>query len=145
MLLLPTLTSAPGWLERFLYLYFFVCFFIILGKSYFQNEKGINANLLMACLIGGLMLPAISHDYNLPLLAAPFVLVMSAQDVRDALWAKILSIVLITSASFAYSATLFPSNARPAVLENSFPFLFVILTAVVLLGFLQKPIKHEGH
>ena len=84
------------------------------------------------------MLPAISHDYNLPLLAAPFVLVMSAQDVREALWTKILSIVLITSASFTYSATLFPSNARPVVLENSFLFLFVLLTAVVLLGFLQK-------
>lgn len=139
------LTSAPGWLELFLYLYFFVCFFIILGKSYFQNEKGINASLLMACLIGGLMLPAISHDYNLPLLAAPFVLVMSAQDVREAWWAKILSIVLITSASFAYSATLFPSNARPVLLANSFPFLFVILTVVVALGFLQKHINHKGN
>ena len=84
------------------------------------------------------MIPAISHDYNLPLLATPFVLVMSAQDVRDAPWAKILSILLITAAAFAYSATLFPSNARPVYLENSFPFLFVILTAVVLLGFMQK-------
>jgi len=139
------LASAPNWLERFLYLYFFVCFFVILGRAYFQNEKGINPDLLMACLIGGLMLPAISHDYNLPLLAAPFVLVMSAQNVRDALWAKVLSIALITSASFAYSATLFPSNARPAALENSFPFLFVMLTVVLLLGFMQKPFKHEGH
>jgi hypothetical protein len=132
------LASAPNWLEGFLYLYFFVCFFIILGKAYWQNEKGLNANLLMTCLIGGLMIPAISHDYNLPLLAAPFVLVMSVQDVRDALWAKALSIVLITSASFAYSATLFPSNARPAALENSFPFLLVILTVVILLAFLQN-------
>jgi len=139
------LASAPSWLESFLYLYFFVCFFIVLGQAYFQNEKGINANLLMTCLIGGLMLPAISHDYNLPLLAAPFVLVMSAQDIRDALWAKVLSIVLFTSASFAYSATLFPSNARPAALENSFPFLFLILTVVVVLGFMQKTFKHEGH
>jgi hypothetical protein len=136
--------SAPGWLESFLYIYFFVCFFVVLGKSYLQNEKGINANLLMTCLIGGLMLPAISHDYNLPLLATPFVLVVSAQNVRDALWAKVASIVLITAASFAYSATLFPPNARPAALENSFPFLFVMLTAVVVLGFMQKPINHEG-
>ncbi len=138
------LASTPNWLEGFLYLCFFVCFFIILGRAYFQNEKGINPDLLMVCLIGGLMLPAISHDYNLPLLAAPFVLVMSAQNVRDALWAKVLSIALITSASFAYSATLFPSNARPAALENSFLFLFVLLTVVVLLEFVQRPINHEG-
>ena len=136
--------SAPGWLEGFLYAYFFVCFFIVLGKAYLQNEKGIHVNLLMACLIGGLMLPAISHDYNLPLLATPFVLVMSAQNVREAWWAKILSIVLITSASFAYSATLFPSNARPVDLENSFPFLFVILTAVTALSFMRKPFHQEG-
>jgi hypothetical protein len=91
------------------------------------------------------MLPAISHDYNLPLLATPFVLVMSAQNVRDVTWAKVASIVLVIAASFAYAATLFPSNARPAALENSFPFLFVILTAVVVLGFVQKTVDHEGH
>jgi hypothetical protein len=137
--------SAPGWVGSLLYVYFFVCFFVVLGRAYLQNEKGINANLLMVCLIGGLMIPAISHDYNLPLLATPFVLVMSAQNVREAAWAKVLSIVLIIAASFAYSATLFPSNARPAALENSFPFLFVILTVVVVLGFMQKTFNHEGH
>ena len=89
------------------------------------------------------MIPAISHDYNLPMLAAPFMLVMAAQQVRDTVWVKILSIVLIMAASFAYSATLFPSNARPVALENSFPFLFVMLTAVVLLGFMQKSINGD--
>lgn len=121
-----------------LYAYFLLCFIVVLVRAYVQNTPGIHANLLMVCLIGGLTLPAISHDYNLPLLATPFVLVMSAQYVRDALWAKIVSIVLITSASFAYSATLFPSNARPAVLENSFPALFILLTAVTMLSFMQK-------
>ena len=133
--------SGSGWIESFLYVYFFVCFFVVLGRAFLKNEKGINASLLMVCLIGGLMIPAISHDYNLPMLAAPFMLVMAAQQVRDAVWVKVLSIVLIMAASFAYSATLFPSNARPVALENSFPFLFVMLTAVVLLGFMQKSIS----
>ncbi|HET7144206.1 MAG TPA: glycosyltransferase family 87 protein [Anaerolineales bacterium] len=135
---------APGWVGSLLYLYFFICFILVLRKVYLQNEKGIHADLLMTCLLGGLMIPAISHDYNLPLLATPFVLVMSTQNVRDVTWVKLLSILLITATAFAYSATLFPSNAKPVYLENSFPFLFVILTAVVLLGFMQRPINHEG-
>ncbi|MCE9645867.1 MAG: DUF2029 domain-containing protein [Chloroflexi bacterium] len=143
-----TSLSLPGWLEGFLYAYFFLCFIVILVRAYVRNEKGIDAALWMACLIGGLMLPAISHDYNLPLLAVPFILVMSAwnvRDVRDVPWMKVVSMLLITAASFAYSATLFPSTARPAWLENSFLFLFVLLTAVVVLGFVQQPINHEGH
>jgi Glycosyltransferase family 87 len=130
--------SAPGWVGSVLYLYFFVCFFLVLRRAYLQNKKGIHPDLLMTCLIGGLMIPAISHDYNLSLLAAPFVLVMSAQNLQDGTWVKIASIVLISTASFAYSATLFPSIARPAALENSFPFLFLILTTIVLLGLMQK-------
>lgn len=137
--------SAPRWIGGLLYAYFFICFLLVLGKACLQNEKGINVNLLMTCLIGGLMIPAISHDYNLPLLATPFVLVISAQNVRDVIWVKLLSILLITGAAFAYSATLFPSNARPVYLENSFPFLLVILTTVVLLSFIQKPFNHKGH
>ena len=140
-----TRLSAPDWIGSLLYVYYFLCFILVLRKVYLQNENGIHADLLITCLLGGLMIPAISHDYNLPLLATPFVLVMSAQDVRDAPWAKILSILLITAAAFAYSATLFPSNARPVYLENSFPFLLVILTTVVLLSFMQKPFNHKGH
>jgi hypothetical protein len=72
------------------------------------------------------------------MLTAPFVLFMSAYEARDSLWAKVLSIMLITAAAFAYSATLFPSTARHGILENSLPFLFVILISVTLLTFMQK-------
>jgi hypothetical protein len=137
--------SAPGWLEVALYAYFFICFVIVLGRAYMQNEKGINANLWMVCLVGGMLLPAISHDYKLPLLTVPFMLLMSAQQVRNVGWIKAVSILLITAASFAYSGTLFPSTARHGLFENSLPFLLVILTAIILLGFMQNPINHEGH
>jgi FtsH-binding integral membrane protein len=91
------------------------------------------------------MLPSISHDYNLPLLATPFALLLSAQNIRDGRWMKILSIGLIAAASFAYAVTLFPSNARPPALENSFPSLFILLTVVTVLSFMQKHFNREGN
>jgi hypothetical protein len=142
---LKWIADNSGAIQSFLYIYFFVCLSIALVKAYRQNTGGFDASLFLVCLLGGMMIPAISHNYKLVMMSAPFALAMSVQNVRDALWANVLSIVLVTTASFAYSATLFPPNARPAALENSFPFLFVMLTAVVLLGFMQKPSHHEGH
>lgn len=136
--LLDWIQAHAALIQTSLYIYVLICFLAILIGSYLRNQRGVNFSLLMVCLLIGITFPSISHDYNLPMLATPFVLLMSAQCLRDNRWVKAVSIALIGAASFAYSVTLFPSNARPAFLENSFPALFILLTAVTLLSFMQK-------
>jgi hypothetical protein len=126
-------------------LYFLLCFAVTLFLAWKRNERCVDATLLMVSLIGGLVLPTISHDYNLPLLALPFILWTSSLHLPEKPWTRLLAIALLLSASFAFAVTLFPSNARPVMLENSLPALMAILTAVTMMGFMQKEIKHEGH
>jgi hypothetical protein len=132
-------------LKAMLFAWFLLCFAAVLFLAWKRNTRGLDATLLMVSLIGGLILPTISHDYNLPLLALPFLLWTSSLRLPEQPWTRLLAILLLTAASFAYSVTLFPSNARPAPLENSLPALMMILTAVTGLGFMQKEIKHEGY
>ena len=136
--LLDWIRSHVAMIQIALFAYVLICVLVVLIRSYVLNVRGVNYSLMMVCLLAGLMLPSISHDYNLPLLAAPFALLLSAQNVREERWVRWTVVALITAASFAYAVTLFPSTVRPAPLENSFPLLFVILTAVTLLGFMQK-------
>jgi hypothetical protein len=137
--------ANAGLLKSALFVYFLLCFAAALFLAWKRNTRGLNSSLLMVSLIGGLILPTISHDYNLPLLLAPFLLWISDLRLPEKPWMKSLAILLLLAASFAYALTLSPSNARPAALENSLPALMVILTAVTGLGFMQKEIKHEGH
>jgi hypothetical protein len=131
------LTHSARWLEALLYVGFFACFLTVLAAAYRRNEGGFNASLFMVCVIGVLLLPAISHDYKLTLLTAPFTLFMAAYEARDSLWARAVSILTLTAAAFAYSATLFPSTARQGM-ENALPFLYVILISVSLLELIRK-------
>jgi hypothetical protein len=126
-------------------LYFLLCFVVTLFLAWKRNTRGVDFGLLMVSLIGGLILPTISHDYNLPLLAMPFMLWTSGLRLPEKPWTRLLAILLLLLASFAFAVTLFPSNARPVMLENSLPALMVILTSVTVMGFIQKEIKHEGH
>ncbi|MCA1899271.1 MAG: DUF2029 domain-containing protein [Chloroflexi bacterium] len=131
------LAHSASWLEALLYAVFFLCFLTVLAAAYRRNESGFNASLFMACVIGALLLPSISHDYKLTMLTAPFIVFMAAYEARDSLWARAVSILALTAAAFAYSATLFPPTARQGM-ENALPFLYVVLILTPLLEFIRK-------
>jgi len=123
-----------------LFAWYALCFAVTLFLAWKRNAHGVDASLLTVSLIGGLVLPTISHDYNLPLLALPFMLWTSGLHLPEKPWTRLLAIALLLLASFAFAVTLFPSNARPAPLENSLPALMVILTAVTAMEFLEKKV-----
>jgi hypothetical protein len=141
---LPQGAVNVGLLQASLYLYYLACFCIALIVSWRRNVPGIDFSLLMVLLLGALMLPSISHDYNLPMLAAPFALYLSGFRLPKNGLAQGLVFLLITAASFAYFVTLFPGNARPLWLENSFPSLFILLTAVTALLFMAPAPEPQG-
>lgn len=122
-----------------LLVYFLICLVAVVIKDYVTKARGLNPDLLLICTIGGLIVPSVSHDYKLALLAGVMAISLSNRVVISSRWKKLLSIFLITSASLAYSITLFPFKYKPEYLQNSFPPLLVILTSITLLSFIVAP------
>ena len=119
-------------------LYFAISFLIVWVNAYRRNIRGIDSSLMMVCLIGGLLIPSINHDYTLPLLTAPFALIASEQYIRDVLPKRMMIIVLLIISSFTYALTLLPFLRKPLYLKSNFPLLIILLTATTLFSFLRK-------
>ncbi len=123
-----------------------VCIFLIILQEYRQEQKGMNPHLLLACTLGALLIPSISHDYKLSLLAAPVAILFS--DHR--FWERVKSprmqmilIALLTVFSAAYSSTLFSFTNKPLILKNNFPALVTMLIIITVLSLVSKP-RLEG-
>ena len=118
-----------------------LCIFLIMLQAYRQKQKGINPHLLLACTLGALLIPSVSHDYKLSILAAPVALLLS----NNRLWTRAMSprlnmifIVLPFIFSAAYSSTLFSFTNKPLILQNNFPALFTMLLAITFLSLMSK-------
>lgn len=118
---------------------FGICFLLVLYRAYRENNTGVNADLLLICTLGALMIPS-SIDYKLELLAAPIAIAMYNREMPVKLWQKIVFALTIFSASFAYSLTLVPYKYRldSGMFVNSFPMLFIILIALTILSLISK-------
>lgn len=130
-------------LEMLLLIYFMLCFLTIIGVAYWRRENGLNTYLLLACTIGMLIIPSVSHDYKLALLAAPMSIALGDLALPTQTFNKMFSYFLVLVTSIAYSATLYPYKYRPGLIANSAPLLFVILTGITLL-YLLKPIVNQA-
>jgi hypothetical protein len=135
---LDWIKNHGGMIENALYAYFLVCFSIILVRAYTKNSHEISPNLLLACVIAGLTLPSVNHDYTLPLLTIPFAISISAWSKGIYAWSKPITIVLLVISSFSYSLTLFPPAYKPIYLQNSLPMILVILTIATVQSLAEK-------
>jgi hypothetical protein len=129
-----SLGSFLPWIEAALMAFFFLCLLSILVRAYRRNAAGIDYDLMLACTIGALIIPSVSIDYKLPLIAAPLALSLSAHGVPGAGPQKWLVAALLVLIGATYSVTLFPFIDRPAWLANSLPMLLIILGGVTLLN-----------
>ena len=136
---LTWLQAHSTFISAGLLIYFLICFLALILRDYLNKSRGLNPDLLLICTLGGMMIPSVSHDYKLALLAGPMAVALSNRKIAAADWRKVLSAILIILASLSYSITLFPFKYRPEYLESSFPALFFILTAMTLLSFIAPP------
>lgn len=108
------------------------CIFMVVLQAYLKNPKNINAQLLLACALGASLIPSVSHDYKLPILAAPtaaFLLDMfSRLGKAENTLSRLHLLALILIISIAYSATLFSYTNKPGpFLGSNFPPLIIML------------------
>jgi hypothetical protein len=118
------------------------CICTAIFQSYRQNQKGISPYLLLVCTIGALLIPSVSHDYKLSILAAPVAIFLSsnslikmAQGTRQ----HIFFIILVLIFSVAYFSTLFSFTNKQAILQTNSPALGIMLLVATLLALGFKP------
>ncbi len=136
------LMQFSGLMEWILLVTVVSCIFLIMLQMYRQKRTGVSPHLLLAATLGALLLPPVSHDYRLSILAAPVAILFVHARLREEPASpslQILRIVAIFALSFAYSSTLFTSAAKPYVLANNLPALFIMLFTVTFLALSSPP------
>lgn len=119
----------------------FSCIVMVVLQAYWKNPKIINTYLFLTCALGASLIPSVSHDYKLPILAAPtaaFLLELFSRSEKEKNdMSRLHLFVLIFIISIAYSATLFSYTNKPGPFWGSnFPPLFIMLLAVTYYSML---------
>ncbi len=112
-----------------------LCLLVVVILAYRRNRPGLNPYLLMACTLGALVIPSISHDYTLAFLPAVMCILLPAvypQPGQNRL-KRGASLLLVVILSAAYGATLFSFTNKPILWQNDLPVLIIMLITCVLL------------
>lgn len=126
-----------GMTQAVLYLFLAVCLLVIWLKVVKQNAGGINPYLLLACMIGVLLIPSISHDYTLCLLPGILSIFFCGVHLSERRPRRITSILLILILSGAYASTLFSFTNKPVIWQNNLPALAIMLLCCTCLWMLD--------
>lgn len=120
-----------------------VCIFLIMLQAYLKKQTGLNSYLLLACTIGALVIPPVSHDYTLSILIAAVATVFHNDCFAkiDSRHSRLLITILIFAFCAVYSSTLFSYVLKPhnLLLYNSFPALMVMLAITAAFSLMSKP------
>lgn len=131
-------SEYSGWIQLILLAFVVACILLLVYQAHKQKAKGLNPQIFLACTLGALLLPSVSHDYKLSILAAPVVIFLESlqygeEGKRNV---RLLLLLLVFVFSLAYSAMLFFYTNKPIVLCNNCPVLLVMLLLTVLFSLL---------
>jgi hypothetical protein len=119
-----------------------LCLTLTFMRAWWKAKARPDPCLLLNCTICACLLPSVSHDYKLSILAAPVALVLIDASSQEGNWRGGRRVwLLILSA--AYAATLFPYSLRPLAIANAAPLLSLMLVANTLLSQLDRAVS--GH
>jgi hypothetical protein len=114
------------------------CMVVNLVQAFRRRRQSIDPFLLFACTLGALLIPAISYDYTLPILAAPFAHLLSSMcsgpvetlPARHRMSTAAAAFLL----SIGYATMLFSYVNKPAFMKNNSPVLLAMLLCVTWLS-----------
>jgi hypothetical protein len=134
------LEPYAGLLQFGLLLVVLACLLAVVAAASRGNKPGVNAHLLLACALAALVLPAVSNDYTLAVLAAPagaFFLANPSPDASAGRPLRAARVGAVMIMSLAYASTLFSSTNKPHFLSNNFPALLAMLVALTVSSWLH--------
>ncbi len=117
------------------------CLLAIIFKAYREHLQALNPGLLMACATAAALLPSVSNDYKLSILAGPAAVFLVSDLPADSRGGRRILLNLLTFVvSLAYASTLFPYTYKPEWLafQSATPALFVILLGATAAGLWSK-------
>jgi len=127
-----------GIISTLFLLLFLLCFIDIVIRAYHENNLALNTNLLLVVTLGALIIP-VSNDYTLPILVGPMALALTSLVNSKYGKRKTTAALLVMISSAAYSSILYPFKYRAVLIQNAFPFLFIILISTTILNRLILP------
>jgi hypothetical protein len=120
-----------------------ICFFLIVIWRTLQKQHHLfDPDVFMLALLIGMLIPSISIDYKLVLLAPAMAFLLTGRKSPDKYWQKIIFIILLILVSAAYSMTLVPYKFRPGLLINAFPMLYTMAISVTGMNLLSNHFNH---
>jgi hypothetical protein len=124
-----------GFVALVLFLFVATCLALIIYRAARRKTSGFNSHLFLACTVGVLVIPSVSHDYKLPLLAGPMAVALNSfsSSTNGRRWSALTPLVFVSS--LAYASTLHSYVYKPDVLQSNFPGLLIILAAFTILAF----------
>jgi len=115
------------------------CIGIVLLVAFRRRQTTINQHLLLACTAGALLIPAVSYDYKLPMLAGPVAMILDKYcfDTPIGSCERKWTRVLVTLIAVAYSSTLFSYVTKPILLASNTPAVLTILFCTTALAVME--------
>jgi hypothetical protein len=104
---------------------------------YIRRDRASDAFFLIGCTVCMLVVPSVSHDYTLPLLAGPMAILLSSLSSARHRVVRSIQICLIVILAAAYASTLFSFTNKPPEWGNNFPALLLILLVTCGLAAIQ--------
>lgn len=127
------------WTQTALFCAVCASFLIVLFSAYRFSGVGVNSALLLASTIIACLIPPVSHDYKLPILTGPTLILLSRIHPAKSLsrvWRFMLGLSVAVF-SIAYFSTLFSHTNKPLLLSNNCPALALMLTLTAIFSVLS--------
>jgi hypothetical protein len=116
---------------------------LIFYKTLDRKHIAPNPFLLLACSLGALLIPSVSHDYKLSILVAPvayFICNISDWEERKgSAQHHLLRNLLVLFFSIAYFSTSFSYTNKYGAFVNNFPMLLLMPLLLTFLHLLYQP------
>jgi hypothetical protein len=142
--------NNPALIMTIVFLLFAACLFVSFLSIRFRNPNISRPYLFLACTIGALIIPSVSHDNKLPILVAPVILCL--ENISLSLQKPLLAwarIACFTTCSAAFAATLFSYTNKifiPGIgdapisllVQNNLPSLMIILIGFGFLALTES-------
>jgi len=117
-----------------------ICLLVLLFFMVRENKKGVNPPLLLGCTLAALVIPSVSHDYTLPIIAGPIVLYfiwLENELFRRDHTNKILLSIFTLILSLAYFSLNYSYTNKPLLLQNNLPVLILMLITTTAIAYLD--------
>jgi hypothetical protein len=135
----PFVNSRSNILEIGLLVLVIAMVVVVAVKAILKRTPGVDPYLLFICTCAALLIPPVSHDFKLPILAGPAAYLLMDLTIRGkrkrVLWLILSGLVFVFS--LAYFSTQYSYVLKSPIIANNFPAVFMMMFICSILNYLD--------